>query len=226
MSKAKVLIVEDEAIVALDMKKTLEEFDFDVTDIASSSKSVLNSINSQRPDIILMDINLKGEQDGIQIIEQMQYKDNIPVIYLTSYSDENTIARAINTNPVTYLLKPFKDEDLKSNILLGLYKSRCEEKFMINDNLLNLGNNYYYDYENSKLFLKNEPVKLSKKESLLLKLLIESRGETIKFEELENKIWPNINVSDSTLRTLIYRLRMRLNNKLIESIPLLGCRLN
>ncbi len=226
MSKAKVLIVEDEALVALDMKKTLEGFNFDVTDIANNSKTTLNSINSQRPDIILMDINLKGEKDGIDIATDIKKYMNIPVIYLTSYSDDNTISRAIQTNPVTYLLKPFRDEDLKSNILLGLYKSSCEENFMMDDNLLNLGNEYYYDYKNLKLFFRDEPVKLSKKESLLLKILIDSRGKTIKFKELENKIWPNINVSDSTLRTLIYRLRMRVNNKLIESVPLLGCRLN
>ncbi len=69
-----------------------------------------------------MDINLKNSKDGIETAKEIQKIENIPIIYLTAYSDENTIERAIKTNPISYLLKPFKREELKSTILLGLYK--------------------------------------------------------------------------------------------------------
>lgn len=226
MSNPKVLIVEDETIVALDIKRTLERLNFDVTDMASSYEQVFNSIKNKQPDIILMDINLNSNKDGIEITHQIQKKSDIPVIYLTAYTNEDIISRAIKTNPVSYLLKPFKADELKSNILLGLYKSKSQNSFYTNKELINLGHSYYYDYDNRKLYFKEQLLKLSKKEDILLKLLIDSGGNTVEFEDLENNIWPNMTIANSTLRTLIYRLRTKLNYNIIESIPMIGCRLN
>jgi len=226
MSKAKVLIVEDESIVALDMKRTLERFDFHVTDTAICCDEAIDSINSEEPDVILMDINLNSSKDGIETTKQIQEKSKIPVIYLTAFSDESTINRAIKTEPIAYLVKPFKKEDLKSNILLALYKSKKVPEFYSKINYMGLGGNYYYDYDNRKLFFMAYQIKLTKKEDLLLRLLIDAEGKLVTFETLEKKIWPNIVVSDSTLRTLIYRLRMKMDYNLIESTPMLGCRLS
>lgn len=120
----KVLIVEDETIVALEIKKVLEKLDFIVTDMATGYDSALESVKRTKPDIILMDIDLRDDKDGIDVAKQIQKTNNIPIIYTTAYSDEKTLNRAIETNPVTYLIKPFKRDELKSNILLGIYKSK------------------------------------------------------------------------------------------------------
>jgi len=225
MNKVKVLIVEDESIVALEMKKALERFDFEVTATVGNYNSALNSVRINNPDIILMDINLKNSKDGIHTAKKIQTIENIPVIYITAYTDEKTIQRAVETNPVSYLLKPFRREELRTNILLGLYKNKKDQETYKNENFFCIGLDYYFDGSSSKLFYKDLPIKLSSKEGLLLKLLVEARGETVSFEELEYQIWPASSISASTLRTLIYRLRSKLEHKLIETTPMVGCRL-
>lgn len=226
MSKAKILIVEDEMIVALEMKRCLEKLNFEITNMAKNYNTAINSVRINKPDIILMDINLKNSKDGIETTKKIHSIDKIPVIYITAFCDENTINRAIETNPVSYLIKPFKREELKSNILLGLYKKSQNNKSYSNTNKINLGLDYYFSYDKDQLFYKEILIKLSTKENLLLKILIEARGKIVPFEELESFIWPAHSVSKSTLRTLIYRLRSKLEYKLIETISVVGCKIN
>ncbi|RXK05700.1 response regulator [Halarcobacter bivalviorum] len=221
----KVLIVEDETIVALEIKKVLENLDFKVTDTATDYDSALESVKNNKPDIILMDIDLRSDKDGIDVAKHIQINDNIPVIYTTAYSDEKTLNRAISTNPVSYLIKPFKRDELKSNILLGLYKSKQVDKTPIDKSLLKLGYDYYYDTQLDKLYYKDMFIKLGLKERQLLKILIKANGTIVTFEELEYKIWHNHTISSSTLRTLIYRLRSKLHYDLIETISNVGCRI-
>lgn len=226
MSKAKILIVEDEMIVALEMKRCLEKLNFEITNMAKNYNTAINSVRINKPDIILMDINLKNSKDGIETTKKIHSIDKIPVIYITAFCDENTINRAIETNPVSYLIKPFKREELKSNILLGLYKKSQNNKSYSNTSNINLGLGYYFSYDKNQLFYKELAIKLSIKENLLLKILIEARGKIVPFEELESFIWPANIVSKSTLRTLIYRLRSKLEYKLIETISVVGCKIN
>lgn len=220
----KVLIVEDETIVALEIKKVLEKLDFIVTDMATGYDSALESVKRTKPDIILMDIDLRDDKDGIDVAKQIQKNNNIPIIYTTAYSDEKTLNRAIETNPVTYLIKPFKREELKSNILLGIYKSKNEVVPTIDKSLMRLGFDYYFDKVNDKLYYKDMFIKLGLKERQLLRILIRANGAIVTFEDLEYKIWHNHTISNSTLRTLIYRLRSKLHYDLIETISNVGCR--
>jgi DNA-binding response OmpR family regulator len=225
MNKTKILIVEDESIVALDIKRTLINFDYEVSNCVTNYNDAISSVKLNRPDIILMDINLGKEKDGIETVEEIQKFENIPVIYITAFSDENTLNRAIKTNPVSYLLKPFKREELKSNIMLGLYKNKVAKEDNVNREYFNLGNNYYFDNNEDKLYYKDLQIKLGQKEISLMKILIESKGNIVSFEELESRIWNTNSISDSTLRTLIYRLRGKLEYKLIETIPNMGCKI-
>ena len=225
MNKPKILIVEDESIVALDMKKTLENFDFEVTDMAGNYNSALNSVRINKPDLIIMDINLENSKDGIETVKKIHKISKIPVIYITAYADDNTIIRAIETNPVSYLIKPFNRDELKSNILLGLYKNNILNNNYVNQNNYEIGLDYYYDYDTKRLFYKDLPLKLSIKESALLRILIDAKGELVTFKELENQLWPSMDVAPSTLRTLIYRLRSKLEHKLIETEAMIGCKL-
>ena len=225
MTKAKVLIVEDETIIALEMKRTLERMNFEVTNMATNYNTALNSIRIKKPDIIIMDINLKNSKDGIDTAKKIQTISEIPIIYITAFSDEETVIRAIETNPVSYLTKPFKRDELKSNILLGLYKSKNNNKSIEKPDNLHLGLGYYYDTDSNKLFYNEIPIKLSAKETNLLRLLIDAKGSIVTFEELEQELWNSNSVSESALRTLVYRLRSKLEHKLIETVPMVGCKL-
>ncbi|QKF83254.1 DNA-binding response regulator [Halarcobacter ebronensis] len=226
MNRAKILIVEDETIVALDIKKILQSLNFEVTGTATNYNAALNSVRVNKPDLILMDINLGKGLDGIETIKKIHLNEKIPVIYITAFTDEKTISRAIQTEPVSYLIKPFKRDELKSNILLGIYKNSKKSQLYKNLVDLDLGLGYYYNYKTNKLFFKEMPINLSKNENLLLRILIEANNNVVSFSELEQRIWPNSTISDSTLRTLVYRLRSKLEHKIIETIQKVGCRLN
>ena len=221
----KILIIEDEAIVALDIKSALEQLGFEVTNIASNYDEAIVSVKSHVPDILLSDINLIQSKDGIETVSDIQKIKNIPIIYLTAYSDDKTIQRAIQTNPVGYLLKPFNREELKSTIFLGLHKIKQSNKIRVNDDFVNLGFNYYFDLENSILLYQDMPISLSKKERMLMSILVEAKGSIVPFRYIESLIWSDNFISDSTLRTLLYRLRAKLEYKLIETIPTVGCKL-
>ena len=116
MPKAKILIVEDERIVAVDIKSSLELFDYDVLGIISTGEEVLAFVENNKPDLILMDIGLKGDMDGIETTIKINEKYQIPVIFLTAFEDEKTFQRAQKTIFSDYLIKPFEDEQLNNTI--------------------------------------------------------------------------------------------------------------
>jgi signal transduction histidine kinase len=128
MDRVNILVVEDERVVALDIKGILESRGYIVPAIASSGKEAIQLASEEHPDLILMDIRLKGEMDGVQAAEEIRTRLDIPVIYLTAYADEATLQRAKITEPFGYLLKPFEERELCSTIEMACYKHQMERK--------------------------------------------------------------------------------------------------
>jgi PAS domain S-box-containing protein len=126
--KKKVLIVEDEIIVAMEIKSRLEDLDYDVVDVVSSGRKAVEKAGKKQPDVVLMDIRLKGDMDGVDAARQIHDRFNIPVVFLTAYSDNKTLNRARITKPYGYILKPFEGRELKSNIEIAIYKHKMENK--------------------------------------------------------------------------------------------------
>jgi len=128
MSEVKILIVEDESIVAMDIKHRAEGLGYEVTAITPSGEEALEHVAGNRPDLVLMDIVLKGEMDGIEAAQKIRDAYDIPVVYLTAYSDERTLKRAKITEPFGYIIKPFEDRELHSAVEVALYKHQMESK--------------------------------------------------------------------------------------------------
>jgi len=128
MEKKKILVVEDEKIVAMDIKKSLERIGYTVTGVVASGKEAIKKVFEDIPDLILMDIKLKGEMDGIEAAGEIRSQFNLPVIYLTAYTDEKTLERAKITEPFGYLLKPFEERELKITIDIAIYKHELERR--------------------------------------------------------------------------------------------------
>lgn len=225
MGKVKILIVEDESIVALDIKRAVTKLGHEVVKTVTNYDDALEIATQYRVDIILMDINLENSKDGIQTATDIQNIIDIPIIYLTAFTDDETISRAVQTNPVAYLNKPFRREELKSSILLAIYKIKKPKEFKADATHAKLGLGYHFDLEHDDLYYDNMPIKLSVKEKQLLRILVEAKGELVPFSEIEYFLWPDGSVSGSSLRTLTYRLRAKLEHKLIETIPSFGCKL-
>jgi len=123
----KILVVEDENIIALNIKKKLKSFGYTVPAIVSTAEDAIKMTEITFPDLILMDVMLKGEMDGVQAIEEIRKKFDIPVIYLTAYSDDEVLERAKLTQPYGYIVKPFKANDLRTNIEIALYRHKMEK---------------------------------------------------------------------------------------------------
>ncbi len=128
MSKGKILVVEDERLVAEDIKDTLEDIGYSVVGIVDTGEKALEKAEESRPDLVLMDIVLKEEMDGVKAAEEIKNELDIPVIYLTAYSDDEKLKRAKVTQPFGYIIKPFRRRELHSNIEMALYKHEMEKK--------------------------------------------------------------------------------------------------
>ncbi len=128
MPKANILIVEDDRIVSEDTRITLKELGFGVSGIVPSGEESLKKVEAEPPDLVLMDIELEGEMDGTEAADQIRSRFNIPVVYVTSYADEDVLERVKITEPFGYVIKPFEDRELNSAIEIALYKHKMERK--------------------------------------------------------------------------------------------------
>jgi PAS domain S-box-containing protein len=123
-----ILIVEDERIVAKDLQQTLSGMGYDAFAIAASAEEAIARASERCPDVVLMDIRIRGERDGIQTAEILRKRFNVPVVYLTAHADEATIERAKKSEPYGYLLKPVKSAELRSAIEVSLYRYEMEKR--------------------------------------------------------------------------------------------------
>lgn len=130
MAKTNVLVVEDESIVSKDIQHSLKKLGYNVVGAASTGEKAFELAASESPDIILMDIMLKGNINGIETAEKVKRELNIPVIYLTAYADEATLSKAKVTEPYGYIIKPFKEVDLHTSIEMALYKYSKEKEVL------------------------------------------------------------------------------------------------
>lgn len=123
-----ILVVEDDAIIAWDIQQTLQRLGYAVPQIAQTGEEALRACEAGVPDLVLMDIKLKGGDDGIEATERLRARWDLPVVYLTSHSDEATLHRAKATGPHGYLLKPFHERDLRTTIEVALHKHHMEAR--------------------------------------------------------------------------------------------------
>ena len=136
MPETKILIVEDEAIVAEDIRNSLQSLGYTISAVVSSGEEVITKIEEDKPDLVLMDIVLKGDIDGIEAASQIHSRFNIPVVYLTAFADKKTIERAKLTEPFGYIIKPFEDRELHTTVEMALYKHKMESKLKENESWL------------------------------------------------------------------------------------------
>jgi DNA-binding LytR/AlgR family response regulator len=130
MEKLNIFIVEDESIVAKDIQNSLTKLGYNVVGFANNGKDAIEKITETMPDLILMDIMIKGGLTGIEVSEKIREKMNVPVIFLTAYADEGTLSRAKITEPYGYILKPFKEIDLHSTIEMAVYKHQKDAELL------------------------------------------------------------------------------------------------
>jgi two-component system, response regulator PdtaR len=128
MTKARLMVVEDEYVIAEELKSHLENLGYVVSSLAASGEEAIQQAEAARPDLILMDICLQGAMDGIEAADQIHKHLDVPVIYLTANSGKEILNRARITEPFGYLLKPFREQELQACIEIALYKAKMEHE--------------------------------------------------------------------------------------------------
>ncbi|WFN35562.1 response regulator [Methanogenium sp. S4BF] len=136
MTKKRILIVEDEAIVAMQIEASLKHMGYEVVGVASRGNDAIRIAKETWPDLILMDIRLEGTMDGIETANAINMYYTIPVIFLTAYSDDTTVSRVIKTKSYGFMTKPFNDRELYSNIELAIGKHTSSQKSQVEEAIL------------------------------------------------------------------------------------------
>lgn len=136
MDKGRVLIVEDEALIAMELKDRLERNHYTVCGVVARGEEAINRIEQFNPDVALMDVHLAGSLDGIETAKQLRAKMDIPVVYVTAYSDPLLVEQAVKTEAYGYLVKPFDERELRATIDLALYKHMMEQRVRENERRL------------------------------------------------------------------------------------------
>ncbi|MCQ1536168.1 response regulator [Methanosarcina sp. KYL-1] len=128
MVEGRILVVEDEHIVAMGIKRMLKSLGYTVTGVASSGEDAISKAESTFPDLVLMDIMLKGDVNGIEAAKEITTRFDVPVVYLTACSESKIVERAWKTGPLGYIVKPFDEKDLQKSIDVALRRYRMEKQ--------------------------------------------------------------------------------------------------
>lgn len=192
----RILIVEDEPIISDDIESTLTTNDYDIAGKAYSSTMALDMLINRSPDLVLLDIAIKGDKDGIDVAAIIREKYHIPFIYLTSFSDKITLERAKPTMPYGYIVKPFKDRDIITSIELAMFRFAMENNTSVLD----------------KTVVENKfNMKLTKMEFLILKMIWEGKSNQAAAKEL----FLSVNTVKTHVRNLFEKCNVRNRNELM-----------
>ena len=219
-----VLIVEDESIVAMEIESYIQQLGCHVVDIASNAKDAYKYAMQKKPDLILMDVSLKGDIDGIEIASKIKSEMDVFIIYLTAFSDTATIERAVKTDPSAYLSKPFNRQELFAAIKIAFAQVQKLQKN--SSHTVVLDEEFHYNLDEKQLFCRGEHVDLTQQESRLFELLLASRNSTLDIYTVETTLWPDKTPNENRRRALVSRLRAKLKHQFLETLSGIGYRLN
>lgn len=193
------------------IEQIILELNHEVIASVKSAKEALEVVKKESPHIVFMDINLAGSMDGIACAKAINEIKKLPIIYMTAYSDSQTISEATQTNLYGYLIKPFTAQDIEVtlNITIKLNYVYANTKTDKTD-FFNLNNNYQYYALTKTLNQNNINIQLTKKESSIFHCLFINLNQTVSISLLSHSVWGNKTVASSTIRDTILRLRKKI----------------
>ncbi|SFV90847.1 Two-component hybrid sensor and regulator [hydrothermal vent metagenome] len=223
MKQLNILIVEDESIVAMELNIYLTSLGYHVSGMCADAESAFEILSQTPVDLVLMDICIKGNIDGVDAAAHIkQLQPLIQVIYLTAHLDNYNIDRAVETDPVAYLSKPFNRDELKVFLKIAQRRRSLHHGNPPETDHIILDDEFTYAPQHNTLYCCSEPIPLTKKEYALLVLFIRNRNILLDLYTIEEHIWPEKETSANTIRTLVKRLRQKLKHKFIQTIPSRG----
>jgi DNA-binding response OmpR family regulator len=220
MESKKIMVVEDEKLTMLFIMETLEEYGYERIFEYTSAQEIINAIREgNRPDLILMDINIKGAKDGIQTAKEILNFCDVPIVFMSAYNDKRTIKEVLDVSLYGFLSKPFNERELYIALEIAwkqFEEHKCKKETEAKCRL-HLYENCFYDLKTNNVYLDNSIVFLPNNQKILLETLVTSVNSIVDKELLSYKIWTTKEESKSALRTVVYLLRKKLNGIQISS---------
>ncbi len=225
-----VLVVEDEPILALAMEVKLKKLGLNISALASNASFAITHAQNNYPDLAIIDINLNEDKTGIDVANYLWRSLNIPIIFLTSYHNDNIVKKAMDCEPYAYLIKPCRDVELKVAIATVMNKHQYffkDKKTILEKKTkyIFIKENIKFDLVSNELFIDKDLVKLTKNEKKLFSFLCQSPGRILSFDSIYRYIWREDAYDLAKLRSMIYRLKNKIGFNPFESFYEEGYRL-
>ena len=219
-----IVIVEDEVITQRYLQDIFAQYDVVVSGCFDNAIDTIDALKSIDCDMILMDINIKGSMDGIQLARAILRNHTLPIVFITAHNDDETLEELLELAPYGFIGKPFSSKEIVVTLQVA-YKQylthkeagKVRVKEESNNNVIVINAYYRYSQVSSELYYGEDVVKLSKKQSRLLEVLTQNINHVVDYDTLISAIWEEDMVSGSALRTLVYSIR-----KLLPELPIVS----
>ena len=218
-----VVIVEDEVITQRYLQDILSSNDVSVSGCFDNAIDTLEGLKNIACDMILMDINIKGSTDGIQLARKILQTYTFPVVFITAHNDDATLEELLELAPYGFINKPFSSKEIITTLKIAYKRYLIHSevaKVKSSEEPTDIGINEYYRYslKSSALYYDGQIVKLNNKQNKLLEILSNNINHTVGYEMLISQLWGDDDIiADSTLRTLVYSVR-----KLLPDLPIVS----
>jgi len=218
-----IMIVEDEVITQRYLKNILAQYDISSVECYDNAKDALEKIKQKDYNMILMDINIKGSMDGIQLAREILRSHSVPIVFITAHNDNETFQEVLELSPYGFIAKPFAAKDVEVAIQLAykryfaFQQENGKQESKQNSNVVTISEKYTYSCTQHKLYCDEILVKLNAKQNKLLEILSLNSNSIVKYDTLIIGIWGEKDISDSALRTLVYTVR-----KLFPDLPIVS----
>jgi len=244
MRKYRIVIIEKDEKISLHLNSVLQEYGYTVVGACDSAEQVHYKIGTVHPDILLIGISLEESSDGIELAKKLKEHHNIPFIYLAKDSNETIISQAKLTEPYGYLIKPIDSDLLYATIEIALFKFEQEKRRKENSTtikvnrsnlekmlyskrssekpIVHFAKDYHLDINICETFYNDKKIKLTKKENAFLRLLVAQLGNVVSFEQAMNYVWDGSGATENSVRTLVWRLRNKLETDIIKNASGIG----
>jgi len=224
-----IMIVEDEVITQRYLKNILGQYDIATVECYDNAKDALENIRQNSYEMILMDINIKGSMDGIQLAREILRTKNIPIVFITAHNDTETFQEVLELSPYGFIAKPFSSSDVEVAIQLAYKRYITYKENNVNKKVevekkteIDISEEYIYSFVDNKLYHSGELIKLNTKQNKLLEVLSKNLNHVVSYDTLVDEIWGDNEISGSALRTLVYQIRKQLPDLPIISHSKLG----
>jgi len=220
--KKTIFIVEDDLLSAEYLKEFLINENYNVLDIVDTAEEAIQKCKTIQPDILLMDIMLKGQLSGCEAaVEIKHFYPECKIVFLTAFAEAEMIDYAVESKACAYLMKPYREKEILATIKVVLSQDFIPSEMKEETDLISLKNHFFFDAKHRCLYKDNQEIPLTSKKIRLIELLAKNKNHTVSNEQICMYVWNEMK-SNSTLRSLIHRFRSVINDDIITNVNGVG----